>query len=61
MLKNSQATDRPRPDDEFVISNLETLKVISEPLRLQLLELLADEPRTVKQLGGELNMAATRL
>jgi DNA-binding transcriptional ArsR family regulator len=61
MIENSQATDQPRPDEEFVISNLETLKVISEPLRLQILELLADEPRTVKQLAGELNMAATRL
>jgi DNA-binding transcriptional ArsR family regulator len=61
MLENSQASERPHPDEEFVITNLETLKVISEPLRLQILELLADEPHTVKQLAGELNMAATRL
>jgi DNA-binding transcriptional ArsR family regulator len=61
MMENSQANQQPRPEDELVITNLETLKVISEPLRLQLLELLADEPRTVKWLAGELNMAATKL
>ncbi|HET9222792.1 MAG TPA: helix-turn-helix domain-containing protein [Roseiflexaceae bacterium] len=61
MIEENRASERPKPDDEFVITNLETLKVISEPLRLQLLELLADEPRTVKQLAGELNMASTRL
>jgi DNA-binding transcriptional ArsR family regulator len=61
MLENSQAAQQPRPDEEFVIADLETLKVISEPLRLQILELLADKPRTVKQLAGELNMVATRL
>jgi DNA-binding transcriptional ArsR family regulator len=61
MMENNQAGEQPRPDEEFVITNLETLKVISEPLRLQILELLADEPRTVKQLAGELKMAATRL
>jgi DNA-binding transcriptional ArsR family regulator len=61
MMENNQADERPQPDEEFVITNLETLKVISEPLRLQILELLADEPRTVKQLAAELNMASTRL
>jgi DNA-binding transcriptional ArsR family regulator len=61
MLEQNQAGEQLRPDEELVITNLETLKVISEPLRLQILELLADEPRTVKQLAGELSMAATRL
>src|SRR5688500_17702946 len=61
MIKNNQTDDRPRPEDQFVISNLETLKVISEPLRIQLLELVAEEPRTVKQLAGELGIAATKL
>jgi DNA-binding transcriptional ArsR family regulator len=61
MMENSQANEQLRPEDELVITSLETLKVISEPLRLQLLELLADEPRTVKWLAGELNMAATKL
>jgi DNA-binding transcriptional ArsR family regulator len=61
MMENNQATDQPRPNEQFVISNLETLKVISEPLRIQILELLAEEPRTVKQLAGELGIAATRL
>lgn len=51
----------PRPDAEFVITSIETLRVISEPLRMQLLELLADEPRTVKQLAGQLRMPAGRL
>lgn len=60
-MENSQIPEIPRPDAEFLITNLETLKVISEPLRIRVLELLSDDPRTVKQLAAAMEMAATKL
>jgi len=47
-------------DDEFVIDNLETLKVIADPLRKRILELL-DKPSTVKQIARQLGMSASKL
>jgi DNA-binding transcriptional ArsR family regulator len=43
------------PDDILIIDNLETLKVIADPLRLKILELLRGETQTVKQLAAALN------
>lgn len=51
----------PRPDPEFQIRSLETLRVISEPLRLRIIEQLSDEPRTVKQLTAALDVTPTKL
>jgi len=48
-------------EDELVITDLETLKVISDPLRLQILEALHDAARTVKQIAAELNIAPSKL
>lgn len=48
-------------DDVFVIGDLETLKVVADPLRLQILEGLRGTPRTVKDLASELGLSATRL
>jgi DNA-binding transcriptional ArsR family regulator len=52
--------DAFEPAAEFVIDSLETLKVMADPLRLRLIELLG-KPRTVKQLAAELNMPPTKL
>jgi DNA-binding transcriptional ArsR family regulator len=49
------------PAHVFVIRDLETLKAISDPLRLRLFGLLQGEARTVKQLAKELGVAPTRL
>src|SRR5215204_4411779 len=49
------------PAPEFVVSDLETLKVVSDPLRIQLLELLVRGPRTVKQLASEMGTTSTKL
>jgi len=49
------------PSHVFVIRDLETLKAVSDPLRLRLFGLLQGEPRTVKQLAKELGVASTRL
>lgn len=45
----------------FVIDNLETLKVLADPLRLQILELLILRPQTVKELGAKLGLTANKL
>ncbi len=45
----------------FVIRDAETLKAISDPLRLKIFGLLQDESRTAKELAEELGVAQTRL
>lgn len=45
----------------FIIDNLDTLKVLADPLRLQLLELLVLRPQTVKELGEKLGLTANKL
>ncbi|HRQ37797.1 MAG TPA: helix-turn-helix domain-containing protein [Chloroflexota bacterium] len=46
--------------EEFKIANLESLKAIAHPLRLQLLERLK-RAKTVKELAAMLDMPATKL
>ena len=48
-------------DPLFVIKDLETLKVITDPLRFQILEILGDEPQTVKYVADKLGMTSNRL
>ena len=53
-------------DNTYVISDLETLKVLSDPFRLDLLRMVAyankaSELRTVKQLAEELDLPPTKL
>lgn len=48
------------PEDEFVIADLDTLKVLADPLRLSILEYLA-EPATVKEIAGKLGKPPTKL
>lgn len=43
------------------IQDLETLRVISDPLRAQILELCATEARTVRDMASRLGLAPTRL
>jgi DNA-binding transcriptional ArsR family regulator len=47
--------------DILVVTRPETLKLISDPLRLRLLELLRDESRTVKELAAALDAPVTKL
>ena len=44
-----------------MISDLESMKVISDPLRFQLLEMLTDQPLTVKQIAVRLGLSPSRL
>ena len=50
-----------QPDEEFVISDLETIHIVSEPLRLQILEILKETPKTVKMVAKELGINQVKL
>lgn len=46
--------------EELVITNLEQLKVVADPLRLRIMELMSS-PCTVKQVAAELDIPPTKL
>lgn len=49
-------------DEELVIKDLETLKVVADPLRIRILEFFHDEkPHTVKQISKALDIAPNKL
>jgi DNA-binding transcriptional ArsR family regulator len=48
-------------DDVLVVTDLEVLRLVSDPFRVQILELMREAPRTVKELAEELNIPSTRL
>ncbi len=50
-----------KPEAEFVVSDPDTLKVLADPLRLQIIELMTPTPRTVKQIAADLNLLPTKL
>jgi DNA-binding transcriptional ArsR family regulator len=50
-----------RPAENIVISTIEQLKAISDPLRLNILELVAHEALTVRQVASRLGQPPTRL
>ena len=49
------------PDKEYMVTSLETLKVVSDPIRLRILELLVEKSRTVKELASRLGSTPTKL
>src|SRR6476659_4332264 len=49
------------PASELVIADLDALRVIADPLRIQILQVTAEEPRTVKQIAGMVNIPPTKL
>src|SRR6185437_9516112 len=53
--------DKVLPEDFFTISDLETLKVVTDPLRLNIVNLLRGEPRTAKELAKALHLSQTKL
>lgn len=61
MARSKQTSHQHPPIDIFVITDLETLKVVADPLRLQILDLLRGEPQTVKQLNERLQIALSKL
>lgn len=61
MTKKIQQKIGDGPQDELVIEDLETLKVLSDPLRMQIIELMGNQPRTVKQIATQLEMTPNKL
>jgi DNA-binding transcriptional ArsR family regulator len=49
------------PKPTYVINDLETLKVVADPLRSQVLELLIGKPMTVSDAAAKLGLAAGKL
>jgi DNA-binding transcriptional ArsR family regulator len=50
-----------KPLSELIIKDLATLQAITDPLRVQIVDKMVKEPRTVKQVAKELGMTPTRL
>ncbi|HHY87293.1 MAG TPA: helix-turn-helix transcriptional regulator [Chloroflexi bacterium] len=53
--------DRNSPRPTFVIRDLETLRVVVDPLHRQIYEVLRPRPQTIKQVAGQLGLAPSRL
>ena len=54
-------TSIPDRQPVFMINDLETLPVLSDPLRLQILEALDIEPQTANQVAKKLGLPVSRL
>ena len=61
MLEESQAAATFTPEAQLLIADLELLRVIADPLRLRILELTVEHPRTVKQIAATVGIPATKL
>jgi DNA-binding transcriptional ArsR family regulator len=49
------------PARELVVSDLETLRVVADPLRMQILEVTLEAPRTVKEIAATLRTTPGKL
>jgi len=45
----------------FIINDLETLKVVADPVRNQILEVLEKKPQNVKEVADKLGLAPSKL
>lgn len=50
-----------QPVETFIISDLDTLRVAAEPLRMQILEVLIQQPLSVRQVAEKLGQSASKL
>ncbi len=48
-------------DEQYVIEDLETLNLITDPFRLRILEAAARQPTTVKRIAGQLDVSPKKL
>ena len=55
------APESNEPLETFMIEDLETLRALSDPLRMQIYEILVAEPASVRQIADRLGMGASRL
>ncbi|NWG18187.1 MAG: helix-turn-helix transcriptional regulator [Chloroflexi bacterium] len=61
MSDSAWKTPPQKPISEFVVNDLETLRVLADPLRIQIIELVTHQPRTVKQVAADLDLPPTKL
>jgi DNA-binding transcriptional ArsR family regulator len=61
MSDANTAQDQYHIADKMVIENLETLKVVADPLRLRILDVFDDKPHTVKQIAKVLGIPPNKL
>lgn len=51
----------PLREPLLIVKDLETLKVLTDPLRMQILQLLDPEPQTINSVAEKLGVASSRL
>jgi DNA-binding transcriptional ArsR family regulator len=61
MTEEVQTEEPFEPADRIVIKDLEALKALSDPMRVQILEIMLQGARTVKQVARELHTTPTKL
>src|SRR4051812_45047672 len=61
MTEENQTLEETLPEKEMVIADLDTLKVIAEPLRLQILQVTVEAARTVKQIAAMVHTPVSKL
>jgi DNA-binding transcriptional ArsR family regulator len=54
-------SERFEPLEEFMVSDLDTLKVLSDPFRLRILEQMGQKPTTVKRIAAQLGVSPKKL
>ncbi|MCA9957766.1 MAG: helix-turn-helix transcriptional regulator [Anaerolineales bacterium] len=54
-------TDLFQPADEFIIEDLDTLKVIADPLRIDIMETVGQQARPAKDIAAELGREPSKL
>ncbi len=60
MVDETETRDSSFPD-EVMVRDLETLRVLSDPLRMRMIDLMSRGEWTVKQIAGALGVGQTRL
>ncbi len=61
MVEKNSNISSVEPMEQLVVDDLETLKVLSDPLRMQIAEFMSHQPRTVKQVAKELGTTPHKL
>jgi len=50
-----------RPENTFIIRDLETLRIYADPIRVQIIEMLIDQPQTVREMAVKLGLSPSKL
>lgn len=61
MTNTPITSDKLHIDEKFVIEDLETLKVLADPLRLRIIQTMGENPTTVKQISKALDIPPNKL